>query len=82
VVATDFGLRSRHGGPDSHALPNAQPAEEVAAVIAGVIETPRADVYTRPEHQKMVIGYFSAEDMGALERGPAFTAAGARRPVR
>ena len=50
-VATDFGANALHGGPDSRALPWAQSAEEVAEVIADVIEHPRADVYTRPEYR-------------------------------
>jgi hypothetical protein len=45
---------------------------EVAEVIAGVIETPRADVYTRPGAREMVVGYYGAEDMGAAEREPPF----------
>ena len=67
VVATDFGKNALHGGMDSRALPGAQPAEEVAAVIADVIEHPRADVYTRPGAREMVAAYFAAEDMGAAE---------------
>lgn len=43
VVGTDFGLTARHGGPDSRSLPNAQTAEDVAAVIADVIETRRRE---------------------------------------
>ena len=67
VVATDFGLRALHGGPDSRVLPNAQPVEEVAAAIADVIEHPRADVYTRPGARETVAGYYAADDMGAAE---------------
>ena len=47
VVRTDFGLNARHGGPDSRTFAESQSAEEVAAVIAGVIASPRPDVYTR-----------------------------------
>lgn len=72
VVATDFGLNALHGGMDSRALPGAQSAEEVAAVIAEVIDHPRADVYTRQGAREMVVGYFGAEDMGAAERQPPF----------
>lgn len=72
VVATDFGLKAVHGGPDSRALPHAQTADEVAAVIVTVIATPKADVYTRPGAQQMVAGYFSAADMGEAERKPPF----------
>lgn len=71
VVATDFGKNARHGGPDSRALPGAQSAEEVADVICGAIEAPRADVYTRPGAREMVAAYFAAEDMGKAEtEGP------------
>jgi NADP-dependent 3-hydroxy acid dehydrogenase YdfG len=47
-------------------------AEEVAAVIAGVIESPRADVYTRDGARQMVASYCAAEDMGAVEAQPPF----------
>ncbi len=67
VVKTDFGINALHGGPDSRALPGAQDREEVAEVIASVIESPRADVYTRPGAKQTVVGYYSAEDMGAAE---------------
>jgi NADP-dependent 3-hydroxy acid dehydrogenase YdfG len=67
VVATEFGVKALHGGFDSRKLPNAQPVEEVAQVIADVIERPRADVYTRPGAQKTVADYFAAEDMAAVE---------------
>src|SRR5258706_153515 len=48
VVATDFGLNASHGGPDNRQLPFAQPVEEVVAVLAELIEHPRAEAYTRP----------------------------------
>lgn len=48
VVRTEFGVNARHGGPDSRDLPNSQSAEEVAAVIAAVVQDRRPDVYTRP----------------------------------
>ncbi len=72
VVATDFGLNALHGGVDSRALPNAQSAEEVAEVIADLIEHPRADVYTRPGAREMVAAYYAAEDMGEAESRPPF----------
>src|SRR5665647_2074419 len=59
VVATDFGANALHGGPDSRALPMAQPVEEVANIIADLIEKPRAEVYTRPEMRDLVGRYFS-----------------------
>lgn len=60
AVRTQFGNNARHGGPDSWQLPDTQSAEEVAAVIAGVIESRRPDVYTRPGAHDRVVGYFDA----------------------
>lgn len=60
VVRTDFGLNARHGGPDSRQLPDSQSPEEVAAVIAGVIESRRPDVYTRPRARERVAAYFAS----------------------
>ncbi len=68
VVRTEFGVHSLHGGVDSRAFPGAQSPEEVAQVIANTIEKPRADVYTRPEGQKVVVGYYAAEDMAEAEK--------------
>ena len=59
VVRTDFGRNALHGGPDSRQLPDSQSAEEVAAVIATVIETRRADVYTRPGAHHRVVAYYA-----------------------
>jgi len=73
VVATDFGKNALHGGADSRQLPMAQSVEEVAAVIADVLENPRADIYTRPEYRAMVAGYYAAEDLAAVESRPPFT---------
>lgn len=72
VVATEFGVHARHGGVDSRAIPGAQPVEEVAAVIADLLERPRAEVYTRPEHRAQVAAYYSADDIGELEARPSF----------
>jgi NADP-dependent 3-hydroxy acid dehydrogenase YdfG len=58
VVWTEFGRSARHGGPDSRQLPNGQEPVEVAEVIAGVIETRRPDVYTRPGSHDRVVAYF------------------------
>jgi NAD(P)-dependent dehydrogenase (short-subunit alcohol dehydrogenase family) len=79
VVATDFGLKALHGGPDSRSLPYTQTADEVAEVIAGVIERPRADVYTRPGAQQMVVAYYAAEDMGSAEQAASL---GPPRPAK
>ena len=73
VVATDFGKAALHGGPDSRALPGAQPVGEVATVIADVIATPRAEVYTRPQMREMVARYYSAEDVAPIEAQIALT---------
>ena len=72
VVSTDFGKNALHGGPDSRNLPMAQPVDEVATVIADVIEKPRAEVYTRPELHQLSARYFSAEDVGTVEAQPPF----------
>jgi len=58
VVHTDFGNVAMHGGPDSRSFPDGQSAEEVADVIAGVIESRRPDVYTRPGARERVLGYY------------------------
>ncbi len=60
VVRTDFGRNALHGGPDSHQLPDSQSAEEVAEVIAGVIDSPRPDVYTRKGAHDRVVSYFDS----------------------
>jgi NADP-dependent 3-hydroxy acid dehydrogenase YdfG len=76
VVATDFGTSALHGGIDSRAMPGAQPVGEVAELIADVIEHPRAEVYTRPEHRKMVEAYYGADDLDELESRPPFRSPG------
>ncbi|HET6149894.1 MAG TPA: SDR family oxidoreductase [Polyangia bacterium] len=80
IVATEFGVRALHGGPDSRQLPNAQSPEAVADVIAGVIDDPRADVYTFPDAQKLVAAYFAADDMAAFEAQSSFGGPPPRRP--
>lgn len=72
VVATEFGLNAMHGGIDSRGFPGAQPVEEVADVIIGAIENPRAEVYTRPQYRDQVVAYFAAEDLASLEQNPPF----------
>jgi short-subunit dehydrogenase len=61
VVATEFGVNARHGGVDSRTLPDSQTAEQVAAVIAGVIDSKRPDVYTRPASRERVLAYYAAQ---------------------
>ena len=60
VVRTDFGLNARHGGPDSRSFPESQSAEEVAEVIAGVIESRLPDVYTRVGAHQRVASYYAS----------------------
>jgi NADP-dependent 3-hydroxy acid dehydrogenase YdfG len=59
VVYTEFGRHAAHGGPDSRQLPGGQEPAEVAAVIAGVMESRLPDVYTRPGSRERVIAYLS-----------------------
>jgi NAD(P)-dependent dehydrogenase (short-subunit alcohol dehydrogenase family) len=77
VVATEFGVRALHGGVDSRQIPGAQAVDAVGDVIVGVIEDPRADVYTLPNARQMVVGYYSADDMAAFEAQSSFAP---RRP--
>jgi short-subunit dehydrogenase len=65
VVRTDFGVNARHGGLDSRQLPDSQSAEEVAAVIARVIESREPDVYTRKGAQDRIASYY-----GSLGKDP------------
>lgn len=60
VVYTNFGRNAMHGGPDSRQLPDGQDPTEVAAVIAGVIDSRVADVYTRPGAHERVVGYYAS----------------------
>jgi NADP-dependent 3-hydroxy acid dehydrogenase YdfG len=60
VVYTDFGRNARHGGPDSRDLPGGQSAEEVADVIAAVVESRAPDVYTRAGFGERVVAYYAA----------------------
>ncbi|HMC55821.1 MAG TPA: SDR family oxidoreductase [Gemmatimonadaceae bacterium] len=59
VVQTEFGLRALHGGPDSRTLPYSQSADEVAEVIAGVIDSRATDVYTRAGARERVAAYYA-----------------------
>lgn len=69
-VATEFGVNALHSGPDSRAMPGAQSAEEVAAVIADAIRTRAADVYTAPHLAEMAQRYYA--DIEAAERSSPF----------
>jgi short-subunit dehydrogenase len=67
MVSTEFGRNALGSPPDTpiYSGPNVQDVEEVANVIAGVIEQPVAEVYTNPVGAAMVRRYF--EDVGAFE---------------
>lgn len=41
-------------------MPDSQSAEDVVAVIAGVIESRRPDVYTRSGAHDRVVGYYAS----------------------
>ncbi len=71
IVRTEFGIRARHGGPDSRSLPNSQGAEDVAAVIADVIHTRRPDAYTQPGSRERVTSFYASlgEDPPATADG-------------
>src|SRR5262249_21181386 len=58
VVYTDFGLHARHGGADSRQFPGGQTPEDVAAVIARVVESRQPDVYTRAGAQQQVTEFY------------------------
>jgi short-subunit dehydrogenase len=60
VVRTSFGLNAMHGGLDSRQLPEGQDADDVAAVIARVIDSRAADVYTRTGAHQRVVGYYAS----------------------
>ncbi len=60
VVRTEFGKNALHGGPDSRELPQSQSAEEVAVVIADVMESRLPDVYTRQGAHDRVVEYYKA----------------------
>jgi short-subunit dehydrogenase len=60
VVRTEFGRNAMHGGPDSRQLPYSQSAEEVAAVIAAVIDSRAPDVYTRVGAKDQIAAYYAS----------------------
>ena len=60
LVWTNFGRNALHGGPDSWQFPGGQAVEEVAEVIASVIDSRAPDVYTRSGSRERVVSYYSA----------------------
>ena len=69
VVRTNFGLNAMHGGPDSRSFPDSQSAEEVALVMADVIESRAPDVYTRKGAHDIVVGYYEKTGVDPLVVG-------------
>lgn len=69
LVATPFGVHSKHGGPDSMKIPGAQDVEEVAEVMAHMIANPaeRVDVYSRDSYKDAIVNYLSADDIREVE---------------
>jgi NADP-dependent 3-hydroxy acid dehydrogenase YdfG len=60
VVRTTFGVNALHGGPDSRQVSDGQSAEEVATVIASVIDSRLPDVYTRQGARDRVVSYYGS----------------------
>lgn len=58
-VVTDFGANALHGGIPSSAIPDAQRPEEVATVIADVLDSRRPDVYTFPGAAARIAAYYA-----------------------
>jgi NADP-dependent 3-hydroxy acid dehydrogenase YdfG len=77
VVATEFGVNAKHGGPDSRSLPYPQDVTEVGEVIAWVIETKALDVYTRPGSKAAITQFFTRVG----EDPPAEVITGQRAPA-
>jgi len=68
LVYTDFQKNALYGTPALPAgsrPPPGQSAEEVAAIIAELIDHPQAEVYTNPSQAELAIRYF--QDVGAFE---------------
>jgi len=68
IVSTDFARHAIHGTPAIRSTgsgPPTQTVEQVAEVIARVIDHPVAEVYTNPVHPPTVKRYF--DDVAAFE---------------
>ncbi len=68
MVATDFARNARNAPSDAgvYAGPHVQTVQQVADIVASVIEAPLAEVYTNPASAGMARTYY--EDVGAFER--------------
>jgi short-subunit dehydrogenase len=60
VVRTEFGLNALHGGIDSRTLTESQSPEEVADVIARVIDSREPDIYTRKGAHDRIAAYYAS----------------------
>jgi NADP-dependent 3-hydroxy acid dehydrogenase YdfG len=69
LVGTPFGLHSKYGGPDNNRIPGAQDVQEVAEIMARMIEVPSnsVDLYSRDSYKDSIIEYFSAPDIRVVE---------------
>ena len=70
IVDTPFAANSLGAAPGATTMRMSGPmapqtAEEVATIIAGVIDQPRVDVYTNPAHPEMARNYYA--DVAAFE---------------
>jgi short-subunit dehydrogenase len=67
MVATEFGRNAIGSPPDTpiYSGPNVQNVEDVAKIVADVIENPVAEVYTNPASAGIARKYF--EDVGGFE---------------
>ncbi len=66
MVATDFARNARHGTPPPPPGVVAQPVDEVATAIVGVIDHPVAEIYTAAYLAPIARRYI--EDVGSFER--------------
>ena len=87
MVATEFARNAIGAPPDAavYAGPYVQTVEQVAEIVARVIETPVAEVYTNPASAEMARRYFADveafETQGAQGGSPWQTAPGsAKKP--
>lgn len=69
VVATPFGRNAIDSQVDSYKIPGAQDVNEVAELIAEMVENPgmSVDMYSRPAYKTNVINYLSADDIRTVE---------------
>lgn len=76
-VATDFASSSLHGTPlvPPPRMMAVQVADDVADVIAGLIEQPRAEVFTSPTLKSLAKKYY--EDVAGFESGMTAPSLGA-----